>query len=155
MSQAKRRPLTPVALAWAVRARPLTDRAARAAVRAALSHGGRAQLALSVAFVSDAALARIHARFLSDPAPTDVIAFDLSDEQGEAGEIYVSVDCARRVGRQRGVGAARELALYLVHGSLHLCGYDDRSFRQRIRMRRAEQLVLRALGYADDPGLHP
>jgi probable rRNA maturation factor len=155
VSARKRRPATPVALTWAVRERPLSDRALRAAVRAALAHGERTELALSVALVSDAELARIHAEFLDDPSPTDVIAFDLSDEQGESGEIYVSVDCARRVGRQRGVGAARELALYLVHGTLHLCGYDDHSLRRRTQMRRAEELVLRALGYADDPGLHP
>lgn len=130
-------------IAWGVRARPISDRAIRAAVRAALAHGGRAEIDVEIALVSDRALASIHGRFLGDPAATDVISFDLGeDDGGPAGEIYVSVDRARAVARERGDPIERELALYLVHGALHLCGFDDRSPRPRARMREAEALVL-------------
>ncbi|MFN0006957.1 MAG: rRNA maturation RNase YbeY [Planctomycetota bacterium] len=145
--QEQRRGPGSVGIAWEVRARPITDRAIRTAVRAALAHGDRAGIAVEVALVSDRTLASIHGRFLGDPAPTDVISFDLGEEDGgPAGEIYVSVDRARAVARERGDSIERELALYLVHGALHLCGFDDRSPRQRARMRAAEALVLAGLG---------
>ncbi|HEV8113309.1 MAG TPA: rRNA maturation RNase YbeY [Planctomycetota bacterium] len=142
-----RRPRTGrIGVAWAVRARPLTDRDVRAAVRAALAHGRRPDLDVDVALVSDRRLATIHARFLGDPSPTDVIAFDLgADGGGPAAEIYASVDCARRVAREREVDAASELRLYLVHGALHLCGYDDLRPAARRLMRAAEEAVLASL----------
>jgi probable rRNA maturation factor len=115
----------------------------RAAVRAALAHGGRGGIDVEVALVSDRRLAAIHGRFLGDPAVTDVISFDLEGaDGGAAGEIYVSVDRARKIARERGCAAAEELRLYLVHGALHLCGFDDRSPGDRSRMRDAEALVL-------------
>jgi probable rRNA maturation factor len=144
-----------VEIAWRVRGRLLGDAEVRRILRAALRHGRREGLALAVVFVGDAALARLHGRWLSDPGRTDVITFDLSDRFSQAGELYVSATAARRVGRERGVGARRELALYLVHGALHLCGFDDRAARARAKMRRAETAVLRALGYPDDPLPHP
>jgi len=144
-----------VQIAWRVRGRLLADARVREILRAALEFGRRPELGLSVVFVGDAALARLHGRWLGDRRATDVISFDLSDEHSEVGELYVSATCARRVAAARGVAAGRELALYLVHGALHLCGYDDRLPRARARMRRAEARVLRALGYADDPLPHP
>ena len=132
-----------VGVAWAVRERPLSDRAVRAAVRAALSHGGRSGIEVEVALVSDRRLASIHGRFLDDPSVTDVISFDLGSAGGGAvGEIYVSVDRARKVARERGDDPASELRLYLVHGALHLCGFDDRTPQDRLRMRAAESIVL-------------
>ncbi|MFN0242705.1 MAG: rRNA maturation RNase YbeY [Planctomycetota bacterium] len=122
----------------------------RRIVSAALAHGGRGSLAVAVIFVDDEYLCALHERFLGDPSATDVITFDLgaSDaEDGVACEIYVSVDCARRVAHRRGEPVERELALYLVHGALHLCGFDDHERGDRRRMRAAEAHVLRALGY--------
>jgi probable rRNA maturation factor len=144
-----------IAIAWRVRGRLLADAEVRRILRAALRHGRRSELALSVVFLGDAALARLHERWLGDPSRTDVISFDLSDEHSQAGELCVSATCARRAAAERGVAPQRELALYLVHGALHLCGFDDRARRARARMRRAETSVLRALGYADDPLPHP
>ena len=68
-----------------------------------------------------------------------MIAFDLGDDQQvPAGEVYVSVDCAQRVAATRGLETARELALYVVHGALHLCGYDDLEQQDRARMRESK-----------------
>lgn len=132
------------------------DAAIRAAAAAALAHGGRPGLAVDVILVSDRALAALHAQFLGDASPTDVMAFDLGSEaEGPGAEIYVSVDCARRVARARGVTAERELLLYVVHGALHLCGFDDHADAERRRMRAAEARVLGALGLPPDPGPHP
>ena len=145
--------------------RPLADGDAVAAAAAALGLGGRPGLDVDVIFVDDATLAGLHARFLGDSAPTDVLAFDLSaagesqdapepTERGPAGEIYVSVDCAQRVAPERGVAVARELALYVVHGALHLCGFDDREEADRSAMREAESRVLDTLGYGPDSAPH-
>jgi len=140
---------------WQVEPALLDDAAVAAAVRAALAHGGRAGLHVGVVLVDDATLAELHDRWLGDPSPTDVIAFDLSDgdpdESGPQGELYVSVDCARRVAAELGGDPARELALYLVHGSLHLCGHDDHEPDERAAMRAAEAAVLAELGYPQGP----
>jgi probable rRNA maturation factor len=115
----------------------------RAAVGAALAVGGRPEIDVEVVLVGDETLARMHAQWLGDPSPTDVLSFDLgSDANGPAGEIYVSADRARAVALRRGLDAARELELYAVHGALHLCGFDDREPRARRRMRRAERNAL-------------
>lgn len=124
------------------------------AAEAALAHGGRPEAAIALVLVGDAALADLHERFLGDPSPTDVIAFDLGDGPGPAGEVYVSVERARAVAAERGVLLARELALYVVHGVLHLCGHDDAEPSARAAMRVAERAVLDALGYPPDDAAH-
>jgi probable rRNA maturation factor len=143
-----------VSVVWTVPPDGLDDAGVRRAVEAALAHGGRPGLELSVVLVDDATLAELHERFLGDPAPTDVLAFDLGDDGGPAGEVVVSVDRARDLAAERGVGLDRELALYLVHGALHLCGHDDHDEAERAAMRRAEAAVLAGLGFPDDPAPH-
>lgn len=146
-----RRSRAPVEVAWSRVRRIATDRDVVRAARAAREHGGRRDLALSIVFVSDRELARLHARHLGDPTRTDVITFDLSDDvDGAAGELYVSSERAARVARARGVSARRELCLYVVHGVLHLCGHDDHARADRAAMRAAERVVMRALGFDDD-----
>lgn len=130
---------------------PLARSEVREAVAAALAHGGRPQLLVGVIFVSDARLARLHGRYLADPAPTDVMAFELGEQGGgPAAELYVSVERARAEARRRDLAPERELALYVVHGSLHLCGFEDHRPRARARMRAAEDAVLRRLGYGPE-----
>lgn len=129
----------------------LSDRAIRAAAEAALAHGGRAGAELEVVLVDDERLASMHGEWLGDDTPTDVITFDLGDDTaGPVGELYVSEPCARRVAAEQGLDPGRELALYVVHGALHLCGFDDHEPADRARMRAAERDVLAQLGYASD-----
>ncbi len=73
---------------------------------------------LEVNIVDDSAITQIHADFLGDPTPTDVITFD-------HGEIFVSVDTAQRVCDQYGNKFETELLTYMVHGMLHLADFDD------------------------------
>jgi probable rRNA maturation factor len=120
----------------------------RAIVAAALGHGRRPGLEVDVVFVRDRVLARLHARHLDDPRPTDVMAFALgSGGAGPEAELYVSVERARIEARRRRAAPDRELALYVVHGCLHMCGFDDDTPRARARMRKAERAVLEELGY--------
>jgi probable rRNA maturation factor len=129
-------------------------RVARRAVAAAVGildqgaasfRGGCPRGELSVAFLTDAALAGLHGRYLADESPTDVITFDGDPAHGTAGEICVSVDAAAgRSGRAK-AALSRELTLYLVHGWLHLAGYDDREPGARRAMRAAERRAMRLL----------
>lgn len=102
---------------------------------------------LSVAFVGDREIARLHADFLDDPSVTDVITFPGEPHPAEpfAGEICINVDQARRAAREHGQSLAEELRLYLVHGWLHLAGLDDGTPRQVAAMRAAERKALTSL----------
>jgi probable rRNA maturation factor len=93
---------------------------------------------LSVVFLTDAALADLHAEFLDDATTTDVITFEGDPAHGVAGEICVSVDTAAAYARAHGRDFSTELTLYLVHGWLHLAGYDDLIPLKKRAMRRAE-----------------
>ncbi len=97
---------------------------------------------LSVALVDDASIAAINQQFLNHAGPTDVISFDLGDGLGES---IVSAERAVIVARQLRRPPHAELALYLVHGLLHLAGLDDHTPAQRRAMRAAERHVLRQL----------
>jgi probable rRNA maturation factor len=100
---------------------------------------------LSLVFLTDEALARLHADFLGDPSPTDVITFPGDTEENLAGEICVSVDRAMVEAKKHEYPFAQELTLYLVHGWLHLAGLDDLTPKGRKEMRLGERRLLAAI----------
>jgi probable rRNA maturation factor len=100
---------------------------------------------LSVSFLSDAAMAKLHGDFLDDPTATDVITFEGDTEFGQAGDICVSVDTALRYARRHRVPFAEELMRYVIHGWLHLVGFDDLEPQKKRRMRAAEARALKQL----------
>ena len=100
---------------------------------------------LSIVFVDDATIAQVHADFMDDPTPTDVITFPAAPEMESSGEIIVSVEHAEKRANELGEPFSRELSLYLIHGWLHLAGYDDHTDEDRIEMRKAEQEALALL----------
>jgi probable rRNA maturation factor len=104
---------------------------------------------LSLVFLTDAALAKLHGDFLDDPSTTDVITFEGDPTLGTAGEICVSADTAAAYAREHRRDFNEELTLYLVHGWLHLAGYDDLKPAKKRAMRRAEARALRVLERAD------
>ncbi|MDF1798098.1 MAG: rRNA maturation RNase YbeY [Planctomycetota bacterium] len=128
------------------------------AVDAALEHGGRGGLAVSVVLADDVLMVELHGDHLDDPTPTDVITFDLGEDNqpggGAAAELFVGVEEARRVAEARGVRWQRELVLYIVHGVLHLCGFDDHTDADSALMRTAERAVMDALDYESDDAPH-
>ena len=126
----------PVPLAWLRRfAEVAMEKCARQ------SGDGRfalAQLAeVEVAIVSDRVIARVHRDFMGIAGATDVITF-------AHGEIVMSAPTAQRYAREYGHSTACELALYTVHGLLHLNGYEDATARAAARMRRVQDRILRA-----------
>jgi probable rRNA maturation factor len=119
--------------AFAERALPLCLRAGHGKRRLAAEAGE-----IFVVLISDRHMAQLHQRFLGQTGPTDVITF-------EHGEIFISVETARRNGRRFGNSFRRELELYIVHGLLHLCGFDDSNRRAARKMRVAESRVISAV----------
>jgi probable rRNA maturation factor len=100
---------------------------------------------LSLAFLTGAALARLHGKFLGDSSATDVITFAGTPALGQAGEICISADAARAFARKHRCDFSEELTLYVVHGWLHLAGHDDRQPASKRRMRAAEARALALL----------
>lgn len=115
-------------------------------VVAAVWHFAKAALPaqLEVALMGEEEHCRVHERFLNDPSPTDVMAFPYEDEE-LFGEVLINVDMARAQAQERGHAALWEATLYLVHGCLHLVGYDDQTDEERVRMRAAESAVMEIL----------
>jgi probable rRNA maturation factor len=118
-----------------------------------------AGLGVSIAFVDEAAIAEINARHLGRAEPTDVLAFPARDETEPAateaawpepvedpallGEVVVSPEAAIAWCRTHGGEPLEEVALYVVHGVLHLLGYDDLGRPERARIRARERRLLR------------
>lgn len=92
---------------------------------------------IEVTIVDDDDIARVHGDFLDDPTPTDVITF-------HHGEILISADTAERQGREHGQSVDHEVALYLVHGLMHLAGWDDHEAAEAREMARRQEGILQA-----------
>jgi probable rRNA maturation factor len=104
---------------------------------------------LSISFLTDPALAKLHADYLGDPTTTDVITFEGDESMGHAGDVCVSVDTALSYSTKHDVPFADELLRYVIHGWLHLAGYDDLQPKKKRRMRAAEERALKLLRNAD------
>jgi len=91
---------------------------------------------VEVAIVSDRVIARVHLDFMGLPDPTDVITF-------EHGELVISADTAERCAGMYGHAVEVELALYIVHGLLHLNGFDDATPPEAARMRKVQNRIWR------------
>ena len=93
---------------------------------------------LNVILISDRRMAEMHRRFMGITGATDVITF-------QHGEILISVETARRQAKTYRTSLEHELQLYLVHGLLHLRGFNDAKPAGRARIKRTqEKIVARA-----------
>ena len=136
------RPEPEVRFRASVREKGVTLALARGLVtRAWEIYGGPAEAVVEVALLGGEEHAVLHERFLGDPAETDVMAFPYGDPD-LFGEILVNREFARKEAKRRKISAADEIQLYIVHGALHLLGFDDSNPRVRKKMRDAEKKVL-------------
>ena len=104
-----------------------------------------------LAFVDDTTIAALNKRFLEHEGPTDVITFPYSGPKARKleGEVVIGVEVAQRESAERGHDVNTELCLYVIHGTLHLCGYEDRSKQDAAEMRRKERAYLKQLNLPD------
>jgi probable rRNA maturation factor len=117
-------------------------------VRRVLDEEGVGSASISIALVDDATIHAVNRRHLGHDWPTDVISFRLSDADDPtlAGELVVSAETASATAREVGTAPLAELALYVVHGLLHLCGYDDHADADVVAIRRREAEIMAGEG---------
>ncbi len=131
----------------------LLERAAQAALAQA---GAPESAGLSVVITGDEPLQRLNRQFLQIDAPTDVLSFPSDEEDPDSGERYlgdvlISLPRAAAQAREGGHGVADELQLLVVHGVLHLLGYDHGEVDEKARMWRIQAEVLGELGVNISP----
>jgi probable rRNA maturation factor len=138
-----------------------------ALAHAALAAIGRAGFGLTVAFVRDRSIRKLNLQYRGKDAPTDVLSFpsesaEETDPIGASiidpvtiqpemidhlGDVVISSDTALRQAEEAGHSFEREVAELLIHGILHLCGYDheaDRGEMNRLEVKLRRKLLDRA-----------
>ena len=98
---------------------------------------------LKYIFCSDAYLLNINRQHLKHDYYTDIITFNLSDDPSVVeGEVYISIDRVRDNARTENTSFKEEVHRVILHGALHLCGYNDKSPADIKKMRNAENKYL-------------
>lgn len=87
---------------------------------------------LSVAFIGGAEMKKLNSRYRGQDCRTDILSF--KGDGGELGEIVIDYAQIKRQASEFGQTAERELVFILVHGLLHLIGYDDKTEADRLKM---------------------
>ena len=132
-------------------------RVIRRMARSILDDLGLSDPEISILLLDDAQITELNRRFRSRNYPTDVLSFPMAGGPYPAinphllGDVVISVETALRQARERDCSLHTEIAGLLIHGILHLIGYDhERSAAQRMKMRRLEKKLLQRL---DDEGV--
>ena len=117
-------------------------------VRAILRHEKINKAALSFIFVTDSRIKALNKKFLKRAYATDVLAFPGCScaHHGLEGEVIISTDTAMENAGTYQAPLAQEIVLYIIHGILHLLGYDDHKAADIKKMRRKEEELLKAAG---------
>jgi len=104
---------------------------------------------VNLLFLDDQSMTALHRDFLGQSGPTDVLAFGMREgkplkgDSALLGDIAISTETAVRQAKRFHSSVERELALYVIHGMLHLLGYEDHHRRSRLKMRREERILLK------------
>jgi probable rRNA maturation factor len=126
---------------------PVDRRRFSQAVRNVLEEAQVRRAKIGVVVVDDPTIHVLNRRFLEHDYPTDVLSFPMELRPGYVeGEVVVSADTAAAQGPHYGLEAVDELAMYVIHGVLHLVGYDDHSPRKRAAMWAQQRRHLEQLG---------
>lgn len=101
---------------------------------------------LSISFVTTAEISKLHADYFDDPSTTDCISFPMDDPSQEGycllGDIFVCPQTAKDYVVANDGEVYEEISLYVIHGILHLLGYDDIDARDKTFMRQAEKQLM-------------
>lgn len=92
---------------------------------------------LSLYFVTEETICSLHQEFFDDPTSTDCISFPMDDTY--LGEVFVCPKVASEYAKKHQTSPYNELVLYIVHGILHLIGFDDIEQEDRLKMRQMEE----------------
>tara|TARA_B110000259_G_scaffold180972_1_gene222346 strand:+ start:525 stop:935 length:411 start_codon:yes stop_codon:yes gene_type:complete len=97
---------------------------------------------IAFTFCNDQELLKVNQEFLSHDNLTDVITFDYSDSRGIIGEVLISIDRVQDNAQDFNQSFDVELRRVMVHGALHLCGYNDKSADEKLLMTKKEDFYL-------------
>lgn len=133
---------------------PLEFQRLKDAARAVFEGEGVRACKVTLAFVDNPHIHRLNKQFLEHDEPTDVLTFPYTDSGAKVleGEVVIGYEVAKEYAADRGHDANLELLLYAIHGSLHLCGYDDADDAGAAEMRAKEREYLANLGLPDIAG---
>ena len=140
----------PVEMAHRAAGKKLPGRRLRKIAEAILILVGRAEAELSLALIGNAEMRKLNARYRRKDYPTDVLSFPVDGKLPAPnrllGDVVISVDKAREQARERGRTRDEEMVTLLIHGIVHLLGYDhERSAKDARVMKRLENKIYRAL----------
>ncbi|WP_123927703.1 rRNA maturation RNase YbeY [Thermodesulfitimonas autotrophica] len=131
----------------------LTSLAERAAAVVLAVLGPKQETELGITFVDDAAIKMLNYRYRGKDEPTDVLSFAMNEtvQEGERevlllGDVVISLETAARWAIEEGRDLHQEVAQLVVHGALHLLGYDHETAAEAARMKAQEEEILRLLG---------
>ena len=121
----------------------LRKRSLKRIVKKTLEVGGAVNRSINIVLADDSLLRELNLRYRGIDAPTDVLSFPYGEED-LWGEVVISLDACRRQAEERGHSFERELSILIIHGVLHLLGYEDETeggWREMLRMQ--EEVVRR------------
>lgn len=121
----------------------LNKKSVRFLVQSTLDHLNVICDELSIYFVEEKKISQLHEEFFQDPTSTDCISFPI--DESFLGEIFVCPQVALRYAQKRKTDPYQEVALYIIHGLLHLIGFDDLEEKERRAMRKKEKSCMRYL----------
>lgn len=98
---------------------------------------------VNIIFSDDKLLKKLNSCFRRKKRPTDVLSFPADPETGLLGEVYISIDTARRQAAAHGTTLSNEVLRLVCHGLLHLCGYDHHRKNDAAHMRIKEDRYLK------------
>jgi probable rRNA maturation factor len=97
---------------------------------------------MDIILVDDETLREMHKIYLDDDSVTDVMTFNLADDKSIEGEIYISVPRATAQSHEYGVTLLQELIRLIIHGCLHLAGYNDQTDDDLKAMKKIEDKLV-------------
>jgi len=98
---------------------------------------------LNFILTNDSILKKINIEFLKHNYNTDVISFNYYDQNNLTGEIYISIETVKRNAKNYKVSYRNEMIRVIIHGVLHICGYEDRDDREKREMKNHENFWLK------------
>ena len=129
----------------------LNKKKLKSIVRFVFKYVGAKDANLSIVFTSDRAIKRLNYLYRRKNRPTDVLAFSMREgkhlkrDSLILGDVIISVDRAKRQAKNFNTSFKKEIYLYVIHGILHLLGYDDERPSSGKRMRKKEMQILNSL----------
>lgn len=122
----------------------LSRRSLQKIIKELLNNEGLSCSELSLYFVDEKAIKKLHKKYFNDSSTTDCISFPIDSPSEKSqysilGEIFICTDIAIKYAKDHNLNPLDETALYIIHGFLHLIGYDDISEKDKTIMRKKEK----------------